>query len=133
MTECSIWYPRACRAPCLFRPRPHPARPVQEIRAMHHLAYRCGRLFSLLAVAVSLAAIVLPAWAADDKAAEKALTEARQAFEQKNFQAALQRYRDFLAKFADHKDAPAARLGLALTLFEQPEPDFAGAAEQLQM
>lgn len=100
---------------------------------MHRSAHACGRLFSLLAAAVALAALVLPVWAADDKAAEKLLTDARQAFDQKNFAAALERYRDFLAKFADHKDAPAARLGLALTLFEQPEPDFAAAADQLQM
>jgi cellulose synthase operon protein C len=100
---------------------------------MHQSARACARLCSLCAAAVALAALVLPALAADDKAAEQLLTSARQAFDQKNFPAALERYRDFLAKFADHKDAPAARLGLALALFEQPEPDFAAAVDQLQM
>jgi len=100
---------------------------------MHLSAHTCARLFSLLATAASLAALVLPALAADDKEAGRLLTEARQAFDQKNYQAALERYRNFVTKFADHKDAAVARLGLALTLFEQPEPDFAAAAEQLQM
>jgi TolA-binding protein len=100
---------------------------------MHLSARVCGRLFSLPAAFLALAAVVLPALAADDKEAARLLTEARQAFDQKNFPAALERYRNFIGKFADHKDAPAARLGMALTLFEQPEPDFAAAAEQLQM
>src|SRR6185369_12019907 len=77
--------------------------------------------------------IALSASAADDKAAEKALNDAKQAFSQKNFPVAVQRYRDYLAKYADHKDALTARHSLALALLELPEADYAGAIEQLQM
>lgn len=91
------------------------------------------RSFALLVGALVLAVFLGALGAADDAAAAKALADAKQAFDQKNYPVAVQRYRDFLTKFADHKDAAAARLGLAQTLLELPEADAAGAIEQLQM
>jgi TolA-binding protein len=85
-------------------------------------------LFALVTVLVGSTVL-----AADDPAAERLLNEARQALEQKNYPAATQRYRDFVSKYATHKQAPAARFGLARCLLATPDPNFKGVVEQLQM
>ena len=48
------------------------------------------------------------------------LAAAKKAQADKNYPAAVKSYRDFLAKFADHKEVPAARYGLAVCLLEDP-------------
>jgi TolA-binding protein len=67
-----------------------------------------------------------------DQQAEMMINSARQAFNDKNFTFAVTRFREFLAKFPNHKDAASAHYGLALGLLELPDADYAGAAEQLQ-
>src|SRR5581483_8559054 len=67
-----------------------------------------------------------------DQAADMVLNSARKAYTEKNYPFAVARFKEFLAKYGGHKNAPAARYGLALALIESPERDYAGAVEQLQ-
>ena len=67
-----------------------------------------------------------------DQAAEMTLNSARKLFNEKKYQPAAARFREFLAKFGGHKDAPAARYGLALSLLESPERNYAEAQGLLQ-
>ncbi len=67
-----------------------------------------------------------------DQAADMMLTSAKTAFNAKEYAFAAGRFREFMAKYGGHKDAPAARYGLALSLIDGPEKDYKGAAEQLQ-
>ena len=67
-----------------------------------------------------------------DQAAEMLLTSAKTAFNAKDYTFAAGRFREFLAKYGNHKDAAAARYGLALSLIDGPEKDYKGAVEQLQ-
>src|SRR5262249_38747550 len=48
-----------------------------------------------------------------------------------NYPFAATRFREFLARFASHRDAPSARYGLALCLLDGPEHDPDKAMEQL--
>src|SRR5262249_34883598 len=52
--------------------------------------------------------------------AQVLLDSARKAFDEQNYVIASERYREFLAKFADHKEAPAARFRFAQSLLESP-------------
>ena len=81
----------------------------------------------LLGAAVGAAQQVTP-----DQAADMLLTSARTAYNDKNFAFAAARFREFLAKFGDHKDAPSARYGLALALLDGPDKDYNAAVDQLQ-
>jgi len=67
-----------------------------------------------------------------DQAADMLLTSAKTAFNAKDYAFAAGRFREFMAKYGGHKDAPAARYGLALSLIDGPDKDYKGAAEQLQ-
>ena len=69
---------------------------------------------------------------APDQAAEMLLTSARGAFNKKDYPFAALRFKEFLDKFGSHKEAPAARYGLALCLLEGPERDHQRALENLQ-
>jgi TolA-binding protein len=82
----------------------------------------------VLAVATSPAL----AQVSPDQAAAMLLNSARKAYNDHNYPFAISRFREFLSRFGGHKDAPAARYGLALALLELPEKDYAGALEQLQ-
>src|SRR5262249_27764045 len=53
-----------------------------------------------------------------DQQADMLLQSARKAYGEKNYAFAATRFREFLGKFGGHKDAPAARYGLALALLE---------------
>ena len=59
------------------------------------------------------------------------LTSARRAYNEKNYPFAADRFREFLQKFGNHKEAVSARYGLALALLDGPK-DFSAALEQLQ-
>jgi TolA-binding protein len=63
--------------------------------------------------------------------AELILSSARKGYNEKNYPVAIARYREFLAKFGNHKDANAARYGLALSLIESPTREYGPALEQL--
>ncbi len=67
-----------------------------------------------------------------DQAAEMLLNSARKAFNEKNHAFARDRFKEFIAKYGNHKDVPAARYGLGLALLEGAEKDYAGAVEALQ-
>jgi TolA-binding protein len=91
-----------------------------------------GTIFPLALVA---ALVVVPGLAADekaDRAAADMLAGARRAYAEKNYPAAGTRFREFLTRFPDHAEVPAARYGLALTLLHSAEPDYKGALEQLR-
>jgi TolA-binding protein len=67
-----------------------------------------------------------------DQAAALVLTSARKAYNDKQYTIAATRFREFLAKYGGHKDAPAARFGLALSLLDGTPRDYAGAAGEFQ-
>lgn len=67
-----------------------------------------------------------------DQQADMVLNSARKAYNERNFPFAVTRFREFLAKFGNHKEAPSARYGLALSLLDSPEKDYQAALEQLQ-
>src|SRR5260370_39646801 len=84
-----------------------------------------GALAALLLWAGPAAAQVTP-----DQQAEMLLTAARRAYNEKNYPFAIERFREFQAKFGNHKEANAARYGLALALLERPR-DYNAPVEQL--
>jgi TolA-binding protein len=83
---------------------------------------------------IALAGFLTPAHAQlpPDLQAQMILVSARKAYTEKNYPFAADRFREFLQKFGGHPKAADARYGLALTLLEQPERNYAQAAEQLQ-
>ena len=83
-------------------------------------------LLFLLIIAPTVSAQVPP-----EQAAQMLLTAGRQAYNQKEYRVAADRFREFLAKHGNHKEVPAARYGLALALIEGPDRDYLGAIEQL--
>jgi TolA-binding protein len=90
-------------------------------------------LFLGTAIAILAAAHLSPVGAqvTPDQMAEMILNSARKGYNEKNYPFAVMRFREFLAKFGGHKDAPIARYGLALSLLDGPDKDHAGALEQL--
>src|SRR5262245_42522449 len=85
-------------------------------------------LFALLLCSPSTAL----AQADQDQAATLLLDGARRAYNEKNLPVAAARFREFLTKYGNHKDAPAARYGLALCLIEGPERKYDEALQNLQ-
>ena len=67
-----------------------------------------------------------------DQAADMLLTSARRAYNEKNYPFAIEKFREFLTKYGNHKEVPDARYGLALALIDGPAKDYQAAAEQLQ-
>src|SRR5215471_6243734 len=88
-----------------------------------------------LFVALPLVVLLLPRPAAaqvtPDQAADMLLTSARKAYNERNHPFAVNKFREFLGKFGGHKDAPAARYGLALCLIEGPEKNYNEARDLL--
>ncbi len=92
------------------------------------------RCFSSLVIAVLLA-LIGASWLAAQatpQAADMLLGSARRAYNEKNYAFAAERFREFLNKFGNHKEANAARYGLALCLIDGPAKDYNGAIQQLQ-
>ena len=87
--------------------------------------------FSAVAV-VLLWVATLPAQVTPEQAAELLLNSARKAYNEKNYPFAATRFQEFLGKYGSHKEVPAARYGLALSLLELPQKDYNGAIAQLQ-
>jgi TolA-binding protein len=67
-----------------------------------------------------------------DQQADMVINSARKAFNDKNFAFAVTRFREFLGKFPNHKEAASAHYGLALALLELPDADFNEAVQHLQ-
>jgi len=66
------------------------------------------------------------------QAAEMLLGSAHRAYNEKNYAFAAERFREFLNKFGNHKEANSARYGLALCLIDGPAKDYNGAIQQFQ-
>ncbi len=96
----------------------------------HGLARRLWGWLAVLLLAVGN--LPAPAQVSPDQAAAMLLDSARKAYNDHNYSFAVTRFREFLGRFGNHKDAPAARYGLALALLGLPDKDYAGALEQLQ-
>src|SRR5436190_946277 len=64
---------------------------------------------------------------------EPHLVTARSAYNEKNYPFAAARFTEFLTKFPSHKEVPAVRYGLALSLVEGPERNYEKAVEQLTL
>jgi TolA-binding protein len=67
-----------------------------------------------------------------DQAADMLLASARRAYNEKSYAFAAQRFKEFLDKFGNHREAPSARYGLALALLDSPERDYQRVLETLQ-
>jgi len=87
-----------------------------------------------IAAGILLSAFAMPANAqlTPDQQADLLLNSARKAYNEKNHAFAQAKFREFLAKFGQHKQGHAARYGLALTLIEGPEKKFDEARDLLQ-
>jgi TolA-binding protein len=87
--------------------------------------------------ALALASLLVPAGALraqvpQDQAALVLLNSARKAYNEKNYDFAAGRFREFLGRFGGHRDAPAARYGLALCLLEGQQKNYNEARDLLQ-
>jgi TolA-binding protein len=67
-----------------------------------------------------------------DQMADMVLAAARQSYNEKQLTFAALKFRDFLGRFPQHKEASAARYGLALTLLDTPGSNLAEARDLLQ-
>src|SRR5207253_3667348 len=92
----------------------------------HTLPLLTGVLASLLLASTAFAQMT------PDQQAEMLINSGRKAYNDKNYAFATQKFREYLGKFGDKKDAPSARYGLALTLIEGPEQKFDEARDLLQ-
>jgi len=59
-----------------------------------------------------------------EQAADMLLTGARKAYNEKQYDFAAAKFRDFLAKFGGHKESPRVRYELALTLLDLPQKNY---------
>jgi TolA-binding protein len=99
-------------------------RPADTVRR------RCVCVLALVGVLVAVTTV--PANEKADRAAADLLAAARRASAEKNYPAAGSRFREYLTRFPNHPEVPAARYGLALILLHGPDQDFKGAADQLR-
>jgi tetratricopeptide (TPR) repeat protein len=84
----------------------------------------------LPAFLILLAGVVVASARDETPTAAEALAVARRAYREHDLAAAEKHYRDFLHRFADSVEAPAAKVELARCLLERAEPD-PGAARDL--
>jgi TolA-binding protein len=92
------------------------------------------RLFQavLLGLTFLTPAAPLAAQVPQEQAAQMLVDSARRAHNEKNYTFARDRFREFLQKYGNHKEANAAKYGLALCLIDGREKDYQGAVDQLQ-
>jgi TolA-binding protein len=88
--------------------------------------------YFLLAATLLLLAGRAHAQAGPDQAAAMLLASGKRAYNEKNYPFAAGRFREFLQRHGGHRDAHAARYGLALCLLDGPQRDYDRALEQLQ-
>jgi TolA-binding protein len=95
--------------------------------------YPLGRRSAALVLALSLSWISLtPAQqVTPDQQAAMLLNSARKGYNEKNYPFAVARFREFLQKYGNHKDASSARYGLGLAILESPERDYQAAFNEL--
>jgi TolA-binding protein len=68
----------------------------------------------------------------NEQQAEVLINTARKAYNEKNYPIATAKFREYLQRFPNFKDAAGARHGLALVLLEGPQKNFAEARDLLQ-
>lgn len=90
---------------------------------------RLGLIAFPLLVSLSASA---PAQMTPEQQAEMLINSARRAYNERNYAFATTKFREYLQKFADQKDAPSSRYGLAICLLEGPEKNFSEAIQNLQ-
>jgi TolA-binding protein len=73
------------------------------------------------------------AQAKPDPAADMLLGAARKSLQDRNYPGAAGQFREFLARHPKHEQISSARYGLAQSLLEGPDKDYAGAGEQLKL
>jgi TolA-binding protein len=88
--------------------------------------YAAALVLCVLAASPALAQLT------QDQQAEMLLNSARKAYNERNYGFATMKFREFLGKFGNHKDAPSARYGLALAVMEGPEKKYDEARDLLQ-
>src|SRR5438132_378569 len=101
--------------------------------AFNHSAGRTVRTICLLTLTVLLTGG--PSTLAQlkpEQAADMLLSSARRAYNDKNYAFAAGKFKEFLGRYGNHKEAGSARYGLALCLIEGPDKDYSAAIEQLQ-
>jgi tetratricopeptide (TPR) repeat protein len=100
------------------------------------MATMVTRKITLLATVLVGAAMLIPSGPLRGQSGEDAalviLNSARQAYNEGNYAFAADRFREFLARHSGHKEANAARFGLALSLLEGPAKQYQAAVEPLQ-
>lgn len=96
---------------------------------MRLLAVR--RSFAIAVLAAVAVALPVHAQLTADQMAEVLLNSARKAYNEKNYPFAAGKFREFLGKYASHKDATAARYGLALVLLEGFDKNYNEARDLL--
>jgi len=87
-----------------------------------------------VALLLALAAALTPARAGElsqDEQAMLVLNSARKAYNERNYPFAIERFREFIQRFGGHKEATAARYGLALAFLEGPTRDYQNAINEL--
>lgn len=95
-------------------------------RLRHHSALILAGLLAWICGAAPAVAQIT-----QDQQAEMLLNSARKAYNEKNYAFATTKFREYLGKFGNHKDVPAARYGLALALIEGPEKKYDEARDLL--
>jgi TolA-binding protein len=89
-------------------------------------------VITLALAAAFLSASNVSAQVTPEQAANMLLTSARKAYNEKNYTFGRDRFREFIQKYNNHKEAPSAHYGLALCLLDGPERDYNAAALELQ-
>src|SRR5205085_9573670 len=110
---------------------------LQEVRGMSAFFCNCvARIRHTLGFAVVM---VLLSWCGQaaaqltpDQQADMLLDAAKRAYNEKKYPFAATKFQEFITKYGNHKDLPAARYGLALALVDGPDKDYQKAWENLQ-
>ncbi|HZZ81295.1 MAG TPA: tetratricopeptide repeat protein [Gemmataceae bacterium] len=97
---------------------------------LSHLLFR-ARLAIALGI-LCLGAHFASAQVTPEQQAQMLLNSARKAYNDKNHAFAAGKFREFLQKFGNHKEAAAARYGLALALLEGPDKKYDEARDLMQ-
>jgi cellulose synthase operon protein C len=104
----------------------HPAH--RKTTPMNRRSYSVLAVFTILLGNIAM----LVAQGTPEQQAEILLNSARKAHNEKNYAFATTKFREYLSKFGNAKDAPVARYGLALTLIDGPDKKYDEARDLFQ-
>ena len=95
-----------------------------------------ARAWPSLSLLIALTAVQVPLRAADpinpDDAALMVLSSGQRAYNEHNYQAAADRFREFLRQYSGRREAAAAQYGLGMSLLELPDKNFTDMVPALQ-